>query len=286
VFKEELEALHPKVRVIQNAHRLGLTHSKVVGARGATSPMLFFMEPHCVMGAGWLDALLSRLSETDYRNVLIPAVDVIIDPYTKDSIHYSGAGTSVGAFELKGLRFDWIDIRNRNASYRDPAEYPMPAMPGGIFAITRAWWEESGTYDTGFTQWGAENVEMSIRIWTCGGTIEGVPCSRVAHHFRPLPPFRVDTGAVRRNIKRTAAVWLDDHLTRFYELSPWAKPIDPGDVSERIALRQKLKCKPFQWYIDNVYPELESLQTFSGVRPEDESLQRFNAVRSEDVKKK
>ena len=66
--------------------------------------------------------------------------------------------------------------------------------------------------------WGGENLEMSFRIWMCGGSIEIVPCSLVGHIFRQHNPSPFDENIVsilRHNLQRAAASLMDDFQYTF-----------------------------------------------------------------------
>lgn len=255
-YTEELKALNPKVRVHRNEERQGLIKAKVTGASVTDSPVLVFLEPHILANRQWLEPLLAQLSAAE-GTVAVPVIDII--PEDKPT-EYTYVGAMTGGFDAD-LTFTWPGTADeRNASYELPDPFPTPALSGGLFAIKRDWWEKSGTYDSLMTEWGSENIEMSLRMWRCGGSMYVVPCSRVGHLFRKTRPYPFSGAAASRNKKRLAAVWLDGHQKQVRKKDPSMKDMsDVGSLDERLALKKRLNCKSMDWYIDNIYPELHKI---------------------------
>ncbi|XP_070623782.1 polypeptide N-acetylgalactosaminyltransferase 5 isoform X2 [Bos indicus] len=138
-----------------------------------------------------------------------------------------------------------------------------PVMAGGLFSIDKNYFFELGTYDPGLDVWGGENMELSFKVWMCGGEIEIVPCSRVGHIFRNDNPYsfpkdRMKT--VERNLGRVAEVWLDEYKELFYGHGDHLidQGLDVGNLTQQRELRKKLKCKSFKWYLENVFPDLKA----------------------------
>ncbi|XP_077408761.1 polypeptide N-acetylgalactosaminyltransferase 14 isoform X4 [Vanacampus margaritifer] len=247
----------PKVKCLHNSKREGLIRSRVGGADAATAKVLAFLDSHCEVNKDWLPPLLHRIKQ-DPTRVVSPVIDII----NMDTFAYVAASADLrGGFDWS-LHFKWEGLTPEEKDRRTDPTLPIktPIIAGGLFVIDSAWFKHWGKYDTAMDIWGGENFEISFRVWQCGGSLEIIPCSRVGHVFRKKHPYVFPEGNANtyiKNTRRTAEVWMDDFRLFYYSARPAARGKSYGDIGGRVELRRKLKCKPFKWYLEHVYPQLK-----------------------------
>ncbi|CAJ0931241.1 unnamed protein product, partial [Mesorhabditis belari] len=250
------------VKVLRNKKREGLIRARQFGAEIATGEVLIFLDAHSEANYNWLPPLLDPIIE-DYRTVVCPFVDVIdCETYEVRPQDEGARGSFDWVFNYKRLPITQMDRKNPTKPFNSPV------MAGGYFAISRKWFWELGGYDMGLDIWGGEQYELSFKVWQCHGRMVDAPCSRVAHIYRcKYQPFKSAVGKgdfISRNYKRVAEVWMDEYKEILYKNRPGVREVATGDLTEQKAVRERLQCKSFDWFMkeiafdqDRYYPSVD-----------------------------
>jgi GT2 family glycosyltransferase len=177
--------------IVHRIERSGIAAARNVGGRLANEPYLAFLDAHCRLEPDCIAQLYAALS-TQPDAILAPAI-----------CDFGGTAYGCGARLIDAeLRVRWLPPA------LDGAWHPVPIVPGGCLALSRATFDRLSGFGA-FRELGQEDVDFSLRAWRAGIDVLAVPSARLAHRFRPNPPYRLSSASRAYNVARVALIHFD-----------------------------------------------------------------------------
>lgn len=177
---------------VHRIERRGIAAARNIGSRLTKGAHLAFLDAHCRLDPHCLASLQSAL---DVRP------DAIFAPSICD-FHGDVYGCGARLIDAN-LRIRWLPPPVANGAW-----HHLPIAPGGCLALSRATFDLLGGFGV-FRELGQEDVEFSLRAWRAGVDILAAPSARLAHQFRPTPPYHLASTSRAYNVARIALIHFD-----------------------------------------------------------------------------
>ncbi|KAG5684136.1 hypothetical protein PVAND_013377 [Polypedilum vanderplanki] len=241
-----------KIRVLNE--RRGMIIGRMEGARFAKGEVLVFLDAHVEVNVNWLPPLLEPIA-LNPKIITTPIVD-ILDSATFAYLKRDNGGRGIFNWDLEYRRVS----RRPEDKIRPETPFLTPVMVGSVFAINRQYFWDMGAYDGQLRVAQGEQFEMSLKAHLCGQGIVECPCSRVGNIKRNknyYKSFENGTDFAARNLKRIVEVWFDEYQNVVLNRHPERyKSVDAGNLARERTIRLGLHCRPFQFFLEFVAPEI------------------------------
>jgi glycosyltransferase involved in cell wall biosynthesis len=250
-FIAELKDAYGRVQLLRPDSRLGVAGARNFGAAHATGDVLVFSDAHVITPPGWLDPLLDVLARPEVGAVA-PAIS-------------DGRSAGYGQkWSDASLAVEWL-------SRQGTEPYPVPLLCGCFLAMRREVFEQTRQFDSGMVMWGAEDSELSMRLWMCAYQCWIVPGVEVQHAFRAKFPYEVKWEPVLHNRLRLATLHFGprrllrviNRLKHYDEFAAASVRLLASDLAVRSAQLRTLQRHDDDWVFNRFQMELRSELSFA-----------------------
>ena len=235
-----------KVKFLRSDVTLGLMDAKHQGAKLATGDIVVFFDCHVKPALGYWEPFVREIAANPKR-VVVPTITALdINTWVESGRPRQISGGMSKCYLTFDSEFKWTN---------DDTPW-IPIMSGGLLALRRDWFFEVGGHDPEMKGWGGENLDLSLRIWRCGGSIVSAPRSYVAHMWRmggkTRAKYKIEGSPLKnraRAIKAHAPEFFGNKTVYFPAFGQW-RTNDNLDVHSIQDPLEHLQCRDFLWYLD------------------------------------
>lgn len=237
------------VKLFRPAARLGVARARNFGAERAQGDVLVFSDAHVAVPADWSGPLLDVLARPE-TGAVAPAVSMM---------QAAGRGsTGYGQrWRDASLEMEWLGLQGN-------APYAVPLLCGCFLALRRDVFTEIGGFDSGMVLWGAEDCELSIRLWTLGYECWVAPRVEVEHAFRPHFPYEVKWEPVLHNRLRLASAHFGadrlhrvvKRLKQYHEFGAASARLFANDLGAHVSKMRETRRFDDEWFFRKFEREL------------------------------
>ncbi len=236
-FFDGLAAPSGRLRVVRRNRFLASNEARNLGADGARTPWIAFVENDCRLGDGWLESLLCAGEARDAASVYPAYLE-----YRAGALRVHGLGADLeisGPTGAKTVREDLFLLGRRWDEVR-PNLAPAPRLQAEphVLLIRREMLDRLGGLDEGLLGW-FEHVDLALHHHRLGAEAWNVP--QVECLYEPPPPVhRFD---LDHFLLRWGTNWYDRSLSRLCDawgLDPCATQWDHHSRYRSSVLRAAL----------------------------------------------
>ncbi|WP_226674104.1 glycosyltransferase family 2 protein [Rossellomorea aquimaris] len=170
---------------------VGPSNARNLGAGKAKYPFLAFCDAHMTFEQFWIDRLIYHIIKGS-SDAVCPAIGSLADP------SIMGYGQSL----TPSLKIKWHQ--------KHKSLFQTAVLPGACIIISKQVFNDVGGFESGFSSWGHEDVELSLKLWLFGYRCHCEPNVTILHLFRTSHPYNVNYEGIYYNLIRMAYLHFDD----------------------------------------------------------------------------
>jgi len=224
----------PHVRLFEQDHR-GPAAARNYGVEVATGDRIIFIDSDLVVLSGFLQAHAAALAAAQERS--------------GGDLHFT-----------YGRVVNTSNFDNPTSEPFKVTDYSQAFFATGNVAIAKHWLEQAGLFDTGFTRYGWEDLELGVRLKNLGLKLIKVP-QAVGYHWHP--PFSLDQvpNLIDKEIQRgrMGVLFYQKHPTpevRMMIQMTWLHRLLWGGLSLGGRLNERTLAPLLRWLINQGKPQL------------------------------